>query len=143
MIPPFALAGRVGLLPDPPKIRHNSDILPRGRRRCRVVCSQDIKRGAFRLPDPWDIRVGQVRQIGKDLVRKRRAVGARRTGQPATVIELEQAEVITGSDGEVALEGAVRDDDRVRLREAEGSTRLDVDNLSTRNRDILRQGPSQ
>lgn len=81
---------------------HTLDILPRCKRGCRVIRSQDIKSGAVRLSASRHIRVGYVGQIGKDLVRKRGTIAARRAGQPAAVVELEQAKVITRYDSEVA-----------------------------------------
>lgn len=129
--------------PPTPRTPHNSDILKRRRRRCRVIRSQDIKPGAISLSNPRDIRVGLARQIGKDLVWKHRAVSARRAGKPASVVELEQAEIITGNDSEVAQEGVVWNSGRVHLCKAEGSTWLDVNNLSARNCDILNEGRSQ
>lgn len=92
---------------NPPNKIHTLDILPRCNRGCRVIRSQDIKSGAVRLSASGDARVGHVRQIGKDLVRKRRAVGASRAGQPAAVAQREQAKVITRDDSEVAYVGAV------------------------------------
>ena len=90
------------LLNNPPNRIHTLDVLPRCNRGCRVIRSQDIDSGAVGLSASRDTRVGHVRQIGKDLVRKRRAIAASRAGQPAAVTEREQAKVITRDDREVA-----------------------------------------